>query len=519
MISIRTGIALLCGSCSDEIPEDSIFCPECGARQELSRAGNIPGMSNPTLSGGESVPGRNFGVVSGQAVQQQNQPDGQGQGLPPGVLSQITGNIQQQAIPAIDPSMLGQIPTTLQGNDLQGPNIGGSQGDLPQIQDSGTLLSGAIPKQLPGQVMPLRNQQQVTTNIATNPVNSPTDAMVNHLAVAEREMKSERRNQWLEMNQESAVSVLSNLGQDLPDHLKGTQQGSPAAEFLAEKIGDGTKAEIDQNLLRRMAEVAVRRVARKRGVAVETPQVKLDDSVAEINVTYVDDGRVLDTPENLSQAFEHAITTEVALKGLEVEIMLSLFRSKDGELEQMSGSANSNDDSVEEDMFACEVCDGLVRESDSECPHCGALFEDDEEPEPEPSRSPQPGRSGPPGPNSRGGPPGPGSRGGPPGGASKGGPPGGPSKGGPPGGPSKGGPPGGPSKGGPPGGPSKGGPPGGPSKGGPPGGGRSGPPGGPSKGGPGGPSKGGPGGPSKGGPRGGPSKGGPPGGPKRGPPR
>jgi hypothetical protein len=349
--------------------------------------------------------------------------------------------------------------------------------------------------------MPLRNQQQVTTNIATNPVNSPTDAMVNHLAVAEREMKSERRNQWLEMNQESAVSVLSNLGQDLPDHLKGTQQGSPAAEFLAEKIGDGTKAEIDQNLLRRMAEVAVRRVARKRGVAVETPQVKLDDSVAEINVTYVDDGRVLDTPENLSQAFEHAITTEVALKGLEVEIMLSLFRSKDGELEQMSGSANSNDDSVEEDMFACEVCDGLVRESDSECPHCGALFEDDEEPEPEPSRSPQPGRSGPPGPNSRGGPPGPGSRGGPPGGASKGGPPGGPSKGGPPGGPSKGG------------------PPGGPSKGGPPGGGRSGPPGGPSKGGPGGPSKGGPGGPSKGGPRGGPSKGGPPGGPKRGPPR
>ena len=496
-----TGIALLCGSCNDEIPDDSIFCPECGARQELSRAGNIPGMSHASIGGGQSTPGRNFGVVSGQAVQQQNQDGQEMQGLPTHMLSQISGNIQQQP-PSIDPSMLGQIPTNLQGNVTQAPNIGGAQGDLPKIQSSGTLVSGAIPKQLPSQVVPLGNPQLSGSAIATNPVNSPTDAMVNQLAVAEREMKSERRNQWLEMNQESAVSVLSNLGQDLPDHLKGTQQGSPAAEFLAEKIGDGTKAEIDQNLLRRMAEVAVRRVARKRGVAVETPQVKLDGSAAEVNVTYVDDGRVLDTPENLSQAFEHAITTEVALKGLEVEIMLSLFRSKDGELERMSGSAGAVDE-PEEDMFACEVCDGLVRESDSECPHCGALFEDDDEPEPEPQRSSPSGpgsRSGPPGPSGRGGPPGPSGRGGPPGPSGRSGPPGGPSKG--PGGPSgRSGPPGGPSKG--PGGPSgRGGPPGGPSKG----------PGGPSgRGGP-------PGGPKKGGPPGGPKKG-PPGGPKKGPPR
>ena len=53
-----------------------------------------------------------------------------------------------------------------------------------------------------------------------------------------------------------------------------------------------------------MCEVAVRRVARKRGVAVEAPQAKLDDDVLNVNITYIDDGRVLDTPEDLTQAFE-----------------------------------------------------------------------------------------------------------------------------------------------------------------------------------------------------------------------
>ena len=41
-----------CQACSEEIPDDSIFCPECGARQDLSKAG-----------------GRTFGVVTPQAVQ------------------------------------------------------------------------------------------------------------------------------------------------------------------------------------------------------------------------------------------------------------------------------------------------------------------------------------------------------------------------------------------------------------------------------------------------------------------
>ena len=44
-----------CQACSEEIPEDSIFCPECGARQDLSKGG-----------------GRSFGVVTPQAVQSGN---------------------------------------------------------------------------------------------------------------------------------------------------------------------------------------------------------------------------------------------------------------------------------------------------------------------------------------------------------------------------------------------------------------------------------------------------------------
>ena len=267
-----------------------------------------------------------------------------------------------------------------------------------------------------------------------------------------------------------------------------------------------------------MSEVAVRRVARKRGVAVETPQIKEENGILTVNVTYVDDGRVLDTPDDLSTAFEHAISTEVALKGLDAVVEINLFRSKDGSVEKIGSEDVAAEPESNEEMFACEVCDGLVKESDNECPHCGAMFEDEEE---EPLQKGPPTRGGPPGP-SRGGPPGP-SRGGPPGPSGggppkRGGPPG-PSRGGPPG-PSGGGPP---KRGGPPG-PSRGGPPsGGPSGGGPPK--RSGPPsGGPSGGGPpkrsgppsGGPSGGGP--PKRGGPPGGPKRG-PPGGPKRGPPK
>ena len=251
----------------------------------------------------------------------------------------------------------------------------------------------------------------------------------------------------------------------------------------------GNSAAPNDALLRRLAEVAVRRVARKRGVAVEAPQAKLDADVFEVNVTYVDDGRVLDTPEDLAQAFEQAIQTELALKGHDLSCKVTMFRSKDGVTEKLGESE------PEEDMFACEICDGLVKESDPTCPHCGAMFEDEEEEESAPST---PSRSGPPGPKKSGGPPGPSKSGGPPG----------PKKSGGPLGPSKSGGPPGPKKSGGPPGPSKSGGPPGPSKS-----------GGPPKGGPGGAPSGGPSGPKKGGPPGGPKKSGPPGGPKRGPPR
>jgi hypothetical protein len=331
----------------------------------------------------------------------------------------------------------------------------------------------------------LGNMPQNIPNVTPMGQSSPTDEMVTRLAQAEKAMKTERRSQWLNMNQASASNVLSSLGADLPAHLRNEKNA--AQEILTGALG-GQKEAPNDAFLRRMCEVAVRRVARKRGVAVETPQAKLADDILTVNITYIDDGRVLDTPEDLSQAFEHAIQTEVALKGFDYVSEINLYRSRDGEIENLS--EEEQDDG---EMFACEICDGLVKESDSECPHCGAVFEEDDDfEEPSPRQAP----------NSP-------SRGSPPRGSSRGGPPGGPSRGGPPGGPSRGGLPGGSSRGGPPGGPSRGGPPGGPSKG----PGRAPPSKSPPR-----KKPGPPGGSTRGPPSGGP-KSGPPKGPKRGPPR
>ena len=479
-----------CGSCHEEIPSDSIFCPECGARQEMSRAGGLPGVGSIGLGGQEVSGGRNFGVVSGEAVMNQNMQGMPGQGMPPGMMPDIMGQIAQnipgmpvQGMPpgAMPPSNVTQMTGQTQ------PNIGGSRGDMPSAAKGPSLASGALPN---SNNLGNNSNQAGGLAISNNPSLSPTDAMVNRIAEAERTVKNERRSQWLQMNQESAANVLSSIGGELPAHLKGSDNDASAAEFLANAIGSGKDDSGNDALYRRMSEVAVRRVARKRGVAVETPQIKSENGVLTVNVTYVDDGRVLDSPEDLSSAFEHAISTEVALKGLDVVVEIVLFRSKDGSIEKIGEEEQAVEAESDEEMFACEVCDGLVKESDNECPHCGAIFEEDEDDVPSggpPSRRGPPSRSGPPGP-SRGGPP---SRSGPPG----------PSRDGP---PSRGGPP---SRSGPPG-PSRGGPPG-PSRGGPPSGG---PSGGPPSGGP----SGGP--PKRGGPPSGPKRG-PPGGPKRGPPK
>ena len=490
---------------------------------------------NQGIPPGQNIPPfpqqpRTFDPVSGQAqrMQQENNMQHMGQVQPDMLQGMAQGLHQQQNLPPgsypQQPLQGGMPPNQFPPNQFQ-PQQGNvmpgmaqaPRTDMPNLQRGPSIASGALPNT--GNVSPLAAGG---TKIAHNPANSPTDAMVNRLAEAERAVKDERRNQWLSMNQSPASSVLANLGGgELPSHLRGgAEGGNAAAEIMAGALNPSAKDAPNDALLRRISEVAVRRVARKRGVAVEAPQTKLEDDQFMVNITYIDDGRVLDSPEDLTQAFEQAIQTELALKGYDFSCVITMFRSKDGATEKLGGG----DD--EDDMFACEICDGLVKESDSECPHCGAVFEDEEEEEtsaPAPSRSsapPGPGKGGPPGPKKSGGPPGPKKSGGPPG-PKKSGPPGGPKKGGPggPPGPKKGGPPGGPKKGGPggPPGPKKSGPPGGPKKGGP-----GGPPGPKKSGGPPGPKKSGPpGGPKKGGPGGppGPKKGGPPGGPRRGPPK
>jgi len=527
-----------------------MFCPECGSRQDTSVAGGFappPAQNIPPFPQQQ----RSFDPVSNpqQRMQQeanmgqmdqipQDMLHGMAQGiqqqqnLPPGAYPQQPlqggyppqqGFPPQQAYPPQQglPPQQGFPPNQPPPAGMPASNVAPLT-DMPNVNRGPSIASGAVPTA--GNVSPL---SAGGTKIAHNPSNSPTDAMVNRLAEAERAVKDERRSQWLSMNQSPASSVLANLGSgDLPAHLRGgaNQTGSAAAEIMAGTMG-GNSAAPNDALLRRLAEVAVRRVARKRGVAVEAPQAKLDADVFEVNVTYVDDGRVLDTPEDLAQAFEQAIQTELALKGHDLSCKVTMFRSKDGVTEKLGESE------PEEDMFACEICDGLVKESDPTCPHCGAMFEDEEEEESAPST---PSRSGPPGPKKSGGPSGPSKRGGPPGPKKSGGPPGPSKSGGPPGPKKSGGPPG-PSKSGDPPGPKKSGGPPGPSKssgppgpkksGGPPGPSKSGGPpgpkksGGPPQGGPGGAPSGGPSGPKKGGPPGGPKKSGPPGGPKRGPPR
>ena len=523
-----------CAACGESIPDDSMFCPECGARQGGGATG-VPGQApaaQPNMGGAPMGGFPQQGAPQGypqQGLPPQGMPQ---QGMMPGYGQMPQQGMPQQGLPpqgmpqqGLPPQGMPQQGLPPQGMPQQGfqPGPRGpsapvrplSRSDMPQSNAGPSLASGMGSSGVP-RADPFAAGG---TTIAHNPAASPTDAMVNNLAEQDRAMKNERRSQWLSMNHSPAGDVLASLGADMGG-LQGQGAPNPAAAVLASTIGAQDSGGLDDALLKRLAEVAIRRVARKRGVAVETPNCETEGKEVTVSVTYVDDGRVLDGPDALSEAFQHAIATEIALKGHEMDVKIVLRRSKDGEVDVVSGAA--------EEMFACEVCDGLVSENDSTCPHCGAVFEEeddqDEPAAPAQGGPPGPSRGGPPGP-SRGGPPGP-SKGGPPGpkkggppGPSKGGPPG-PSRGGPPG-PKKGGPPG-PSKGGPPG-PKKGGPPG-PSKGGPPGPKKGGPPG-PSKGGPPGPSKGGPpkggpsGGPPKGGPSGGPRKGGPSGGPPKGPRR
>ena len=388
-----------CGACGEQIPADSMFCPECGARQDNSVSGGFapaPAQSLPPFPQQQ----RSFDPVSGQAqrMQQENNMNQMGQVAPDMLQGMAQGLHQHQNLPPGTYPQQGQggFPPNQfppqQGNVLPN-NLQPQVNDMPNVQRGPSIASGALPTS--SNVSPLAAGG---TKVAHNPANSPTDAMVNRLAEAERAVKDERRSQWLSMNQSPASSVLANLGGgELPAHLRGgAESTNPAANIMAGALGTPAADAPSEALLRRISEVAVRRVARKRGVAVEAPQTKLADDLFEVNITYVDDGRVLDTPEDLTQAFEHAIQTELALKGFDLSCSITMFRSKDGKTEKIGEEAE------EEDMFACEICDGLVKESDPVCPHCGAMFEDEDEEEAPAATS----RSGPPGPK-KGGPPGP----------------------------------------------------------------------------------------------------------------
>ena len=206
-----------CGSCFEEIPTDSIFCPECGARQEMSRAGGLPGVGAVGLGGQDVTGGRNFGVVSGEAVMNQNMGQGMpAQGMPPGMLPDIMGQISQNLpgapmpgstlpgapMPGLPPSnvtpMPGQAP----------PNIGGSRGDMPPAAKGPSLSSGALPTG--NQIVNPANQVGGLA-ISNNPSLSPTDAMVNRIAEAERNVKNERRSQWLKLGKCKHTNLKGNL--------------------------------------------------------------------------------------------------------------------------------------------------------------------------------------------------------------------------------------------------------------------------------------------------------------------
>ena len=341
--------------------------PQQGAPQGYPQQGLPPqGMPQQGM-----MPG--YGQMPQQGMPQQGLPP-QGmpqQGLPP-------QGMPQQGLPPQGMPQQGFQPGP------RGPSAPVrplSRSDMPQSNAGPSLASGMGSSGVP-RADPFAAGG---TTIAHNPAASPTDAMVNNLAEQDRAMKNERRSQWLSMNHSPAGDVLASLGADMGG-LQGQGAPNPAAAVLASTIGAQDSGGLDDALLKRLAEVAIRRVARKRGVAVETPNCETEGKEVTVSVTYVDDGRVLDGPDALSEAFQHAIATEIALKGHEMDVKIVLRRSKDGEVDVVSGAA--------EEMFACEVCDGLVSENDSTCPHCGAVFEEeDDQDEPAAPCSRRPTRS------------------------------------------------------------------------------------------------------------------------------
>ena len=173
---------MFCDSCGEEVPDDSIFCPECGARQNLSRASI--GVSNESLSGG-TVTSTGSGVITPQAFSN----------------NQINSNT------SISSDLMSQIASKVQPNER---NLTG----IPPISQT-PVPSGPT-------IVP------ITQEMGESKTSSPTDELVERIMMAEKEIKEEQRNKWLQMN-ETASDVLSKVNSDLPSHLRPTDKKTSAA--------------------------------------------------------------------------------------------------------------------------------------------------------------------------------------------------------------------------------------------------------------------------------------------------
>ena len=272
----------------------------------------MPSRTNMMPGGATNDVLRHLASGFGQPASSIPQPD-RTMGLPPELMSTPQPTLPPASTPTPNP-------------------VTGGLGDLPVNRHGPTLGSG--------QGMSRRVDQEIGQRIGTtrvsNPTLSQTDDVVNRIHEAERNLKDVRRDQWLEMNRASASNVLASIGSELPSHL--AEVSNPAnAKALADRLStpNPLRSGPDPALMQRMAEVAVRQVARKRGVTVETPSARIEGENATVTVTYIDDGRVLDDPETLRSAFERAVTTELALKGMDVTVSIDLSRQKDGAVESL----------------------------------------------------------------------------------------------------------------------------------------------------------------------------------------
>ena len=159
----------------------------------MSRAGGFTNPSSIGLSGQEVSGGRNFGVVSGEAVRQQRDMNIGNTNVPPEVLQQIAMGIQQQPnIPPgqyppqnIPPNQMGQFPPQnfppnqmnqvppqgMQQQPLPGNVTPHIQSDRPLQARGPSLSSGAVPQK------PVSNISASTpggTVVANNPAASPS---------------------------------------------------------------------------------------------------------------------------------------------------------------------------------------------------------------------------------------------------------------------------------------------------------------------------------------------------------